>query len=214
MIVSSHSKRIFLSSPEFCGTELLYIQEAFEAGVIATSGNHIAAFEKKLQIKCGGRWVIALNSGTSAIHLALILLGVGVGDEVLCQSLTFTASANPIVYLGARPVFVDSETDTWNICPELMEEAILDRMSKGKRPKAIIVVNLFGMPAQLPAIMEIAQRYGIPVLEDAAESLGSQINGQYCGTFGDIGIYSFNGNKVITTGGGGALITNNLHWAK
>src|SRR5690606_15358066 len=213
MIVSSHSKRIFLSSPEFCGTELLYIQEAFEAGVIATSGNHIAAFEKKLQSKCGGRWVVALNSGNSAIHLALVLLGVGPGDEVLCQSLTFAASANPISYLGAFPIFVDSEIDTWNICPEHLEDAILDRLSKGKRPKAIICVNLFGMPAQMPAIMEIANRYDIPVVEDAAESLGSRIKSRYCGTFGDLGVYSFNGNKMITTGGGGALVVSQRRWA-
>ncbi len=193
---------------------MFHIQEALLAGHIATTGRFITEFENRLEEKCGGGCVVALNSGTSAIHLALMLLGVGPGDEVICQSLTFTASANPIVYLGARPVFVDSEKETWNICPELLEEAILHRISKGKRPKAIVVVNLFGMPAQMPAIMEIAGRYGIPVLEDAAESLGSQINGQFCGTFGDIGIYSFNGNKVITTGGGGALVTANLQWAK
>lgn len=214
MVISPPAKRLFLSSPEFDGKELFHIQEALSAGHIATTGSFIAEFENKLEEKCGGGRVTAMNSGTSAIHLALILLGVGVGDEVLCQSLTFTASANPIVYLGARPVFVDSEKKTWNICPELLEEAILERMSKGKRPKAIVVVNLFGMPAQMPAVMGIAGRYGIPVLEDAAESLGSKINGQFCGTFGDIGIYSFNGNKVITTGGGGALVTANLQWAK
>jgi dTDP-4-amino-4,6-dideoxygalactose transaminase len=214
MVIPPPSKRIFLSSPEFDGRELFHIQEALQSGHIATSGTFITEFENKLEEKCGGGCVIALNSGTSAIHLALILLGVGQGDEVICQSLTFTASANPIIYLGAQPIFVDSESTTWNICPELLEEAILDRISKGKRPKAIITVNLFGMPAQMPAVIAVAARYGIPVLEDAAESLGSKINGQYSGTFGDIGIYSFNGNKVITTGGGGALVTANLQWAK
>lgn len=214
MTIPPPQKRIFLSSPEFDGKELFHIQEALQAGQIATSGNFITEFENKLEEICGGGRVTALNSGTSAIHLALILLGVGPGDEVICQSLTFTASANPIVYLGAKPIFVDSEKKTWNLCPELLEEAILDRISKGKFPKAIIAVNLFGMPAQLPAIMEVAARYGAPVLEDAAESLGSGIEGQCCGTFGDIGIYSFNGNKVITTGGGGALVTSNLQWAK
>src|SRR5690606_4709489 len=148
-------KRIFLSSPEFDGKEMFHIQEALQAGHIATSGTFISEFEDKLEEKCGGGRVVALNSGTSAIHLGLILLGVGPGDEVICQSLTFTASANPIVYLGAQPIFVDSERKTWNICPDLLEEAILDRLSKGKRPKAVIVVNLFGMPAQMPAIMAI-----------------------------------------------------------
>jgi len=212
MTIAPSSKRIYLSAPGFDGKELYYIQEALNAGQIATAGSFIAAFESELAIRCGGKSVVALNSGTSAIHLALILLGVGPGDEVICQSLTFAASANPIVYLGAKPIFVDSERQTWNMCPELLEEAIIDRISRGKCPKAIIAVNLFGMPAQLPAIIEVASRYGIPVLEDAAESIGSKINGQWSGTFGDIGVYSFNGNKMITTGGGGALITANNQW--
>src|SRR5690554_4843232 len=201
MLLPPYHKRIYLSNPEFDGNELRYIHAAFESGQVATSGSFIAEFENKLEARLGGRSVVALNSGTSAIHLALILLDVGPGDEVICQSLTFAASANPIDYLGARPIFVDSEKDTWNICPDLLEETILDRISRGKLPKAIITVNLFGMPAKMKELMEVANRYRIPVLEDAAESLGSKINGQFCGTFGDIGIYSFNGNKVITTGG-------------
>jgi dTDP-4-amino-4,6-dideoxygalactose transaminase len=149
-----------------------------------------------------------LNSGTSALHLALVLLGIGPGDEVICQSFTFCASANPIVYLGATPIFVDSERETWNIDPEILEDAILSRIATGKKPKAIIVVHLFGMPAKMNEIMEIANKYSIPVLEDAAEAVGSTYEGKNCGTMGKIGVYSFNGNKIITTGGGGALLSN------
>lgn len=214
MLLAHLKKRIYLSKQEFDGNELRYVQEAFMADNIATSGSFIKEFEEKLEERFDGGNVVALNSGTSAIHLALILLGIKRGDEVICQSLTFAASANPIVYLDARPIFVDSEKDTWNMCPQLLEEAILDRISKGRLPKAIIPVNLFGMPAKLPEITEVAFRYGIPVLEDAAESLGSKIGGKYCGTFGDIGIFSFNGNKVITTGGGGAIVTENVKWTK
>lgn len=214
MAILPPRKRIFLSSPEFDGKEIFHIQEALQAEQIATSGSFIQEFEDKLEGMCGGGRVTVLNSGTSAIHLALVLLGIGPGDEVICQSLTFTASANPIVYLGAKPIFVDSEKETWNLCPKLLEETILDRISKGKFPKAIIAVTLFGMPAQMPAIKQVAEQYGIPILEDAAASLGSRIDERCCGTFGDIGVYSFNGNKVITTGGGGALITTNLQWAK
>jgi len=214
MVLSPSHRRILLSNPEFDGKELRFIHEAFELGHIATMGSFITEFEARLEERVGGGSIIALNSGTSAIHLALLLLGVGKEDEVICQTLTFAASANPIVYLGAQPIFVDSEKETWNICPNLLEETILDRISRGKLPKAIITVNLFGMPAKMTELMEVANRYGIPVLEDAAESLGSRINKQYCGTFGDIGIYSFNGNKVITTGGGGAIITSNVKWSK
>lgn len=214
MNLNPPSHRINLSNPEFDGNELRYIHEAFQAGQIATSGAFIPQFEQKLEEGLGEGCIVALNSGTSAIHLALLLLGVEKGDEVICQTLTFAASANPIVYLGAKPIFVDSEKQTWNICPHLLEETILDRISKGKLPKAIISVNLFGMPCQMTEIMEIAQRYGIPVVEDAAESLGSKIYGQHCGTMADIGVFSFNGNKVITTGGGGAIHTSNLKWAK
>lgn len=214
MRIPPYNKRIFLSHPEFDGRELRYIHEALQAGQIATSGAFIALFEDKLEERFGGGSIVAMNSGTSAIHLSLVLLGVGIGDEVICQSLTFAASANPIVYLGALPIFVDSERDTWNICPELLEETILDRIAKGKLPKAIITVDLFGMPARMQEIMAVARRYGIPVLEDAAEAVGSKIEDHYCGTFGDIGVYSFNGNKVITTGGGGAIITTDLKWSK
>lgn len=214
MIINPPSKRIHLSVPEFDGKESRYIHEAFQSGQIATSGSFIEKFEDQLEREFGGENIVALNSGTSAIHLGLQLLDVGRGDEVICQSLTFAASANPIVYLGAQPIFVDSESDTWNICPQLLEEVILDRISKGKLPKAIVTVNLFGMPAKMKEIMEVAHRYGIPVLEDAAESVGSRIHHRYCGTFGDIGVFSFNGNKVITTGGGGALVTSNDTWTK
>ena len=208
------NNRIYLSTPEFEGKELKYIENAFQAKQVATHGAFIQEFECRIKEKFGAEEVVALNSGTSAIHIALMLLGVKGGDEVICQTLTFVASANPIVYLGGIPVFVDSERDTWNICPQFLEEAILDRIRKGKLPKAIIMVNLFGMPAKTHEILEIAGRYGIPVLEDAAESIGSKISGQYCGTLGDIGVFSFNGNKVITTGGGGVMITPNLHWSR
>jgi dTDP-4-amino-4,6-dideoxygalactose transaminase len=149
----------------------------------------------------------ALSSGTAAIHLGLILLGVQAGDEVICQSMTFSASANPILYLGATPVFIDSEAQTWNLCPVALEQAIQDRLQKGKKPKAIIAVHLYGVPYQIEAIREVADKYTIPILEDSAEALGSSYKGQKCGTFGDIGILSFNGNKIITTSGGGAIVT-------
>src|SRR5690554_1484235 len=194
--------KIWLSSPHMGGAEMNFIQEAFDDNWVAPLGPNVNGFESDLEQFLGEDvHVAALSSGTAALHLALIQLGVGAGDEVICQSMTFAASANPIVYLGAQPVFVDSEKETWNICPNLLEETILDRISRGKLPKAIVTVNLFGMPAKMTELIEVANRYGIPVLEDAAESLGSKINGQFCGTFGDIGIYSFNGNKVITTGG-------------
>lgn len=180
---------------------MAYIQQAISRGDIATNGAFIREFEQQLEAHFNSSHVIALNSGTSAMHLALHLLGVGVGDEVICQSFTFVASANPIRYLGGIPVFVDSEEDTWNICPDKLEETILSRLSKGKKPKVIVAVNLFGMPANWPRIREIGQKYNIPLLEDAAESVGSRIGDQFTGTFGDIGIYSFNGNKIITTGG-------------
>lgn len=206
-------KKLSLSAPEFQGSELSFVKEAFGERQIATNGQFIATFENKLEEKFNAGNVIALNSGTSSIHLALHLLGVGPGDEVICQAFTFIASTNPVLYLGAKPVFVDSETETWNMCPDTLEVTIRDRLQKGKKPKAIIVVNLFGMPANLPAIMEIAQKYEVPVIEDAAESVGSRIGDQYSGTFGDLGIYSFNGNKIITTGGGGALVTSNRFMA-
>ena len=208
------NNRIYLSTPEFNGKELEYIENAFRAKQVATHGAFIQEFESRIKEMFGAENVVALNSGTSAIHLALMLMGVKDGDEVICQTLTFVASANPIVYLRGKPVFVDSERETWNICPQFLEEAILDRIRKGKLPKAIIMVNLFGMPAKVHEILEVAGRYGIPVLEDAAESIGSKIGRRHCGTFGDIGVFSFNGNKVITTGGGGVMITSDVNWSR
>jgi dTDP-4-amino-4,6-dideoxygalactose transaminase len=202
--------KIWLSSPHMGGSEQKYVQEAFDTNWIAPLGPNVNAFEQDLQDYLQQDvYVAALSSGTAALHLALKLAGVSQGDVVLCQSMTFSASANPIVYENAVPVFIDSEPDTWNMSPELLEQAVKEYLAKGQKPKAIIAVHLYGMPAKMPEIMEIARRYQIPVIEDAAESLGSNINGQMTGTFGDYGILSFNGNKIITTSGGGALITKN-----
>ena len=202
------SPRIFLSLAHMGGSEQAYINEAFDTNWVVPLGPNVDAFERSLADYLGERrYIVALSSGTAAIHLALILLGVQADDEVICQSFTFIASAYPIVYLGAKPVFVDSETDTWNMDPALLEEAIQDRLHQtGKLPKAIIVVHLYGMPAKMAEIRMIADKYEIPVVEDAAEALGSVLNGQKCGSFGDFGIFSFNGNKIITTSGGGALV--------
>lgn len=190
------------------GTEQNYINEAFESNWIAPLGPNVSGFEKDIEKYLGDEvFVGALSSGTAALHLGLILLGVSAGDEVICQSMTFSASANPIVYLGATPVFVDSESTTWNMCPVLLENAIQDRISKGRKPKAIIAVHLYGMPFQADKIRKVADKYQIPVLEDSAEALGSSYKGEKCGTFGDISILSFNGNKIITTSGGGAIVT-------
>lgn len=203
-------EKIYLSSPHMGGTEQNYVKEAFETNWIAPLGPHVNNFENAIGSYLGrGNHVTALSSGTAAIHLGLILLGVGKGDEVICQSMTFSASANPIVYLGATPVFVDSEEDTWNISPVHLEEAIIDRMAKGKRPKAIVAVHLYGMPYNVEEITKISRKYAIPILEDSAEALGSSFKGKKCGTFGDISILSFNGNKIITTSGGGALVSRN-----
>ncbi len=192
------------------GTERNYVREAFDTNWIAPLGPNVTGFENSLENYLGDEiFVAALSSGTAALHLALILLGVESGDEVICQSMTFSASANPIVYQGATPVFVDSEADTWNICPQRLEEAILDRIAKGKKPKAIIAVHLYGMPYKVDEINIISKKYKIPVIEDSAEALGSTYKNQKCGTFGDISILSFNGNKIITTSGGGALVTKN-----
>ena len=200
--------RIFLSLSQQSGFEQQYIQEALATHWITTGGPNVDAFEKDLENYLGNQaHVGALSSGTAAIHLGLILLGVQAGDEVLCQSMTFSASANPILYLGATPVFIDSETETWNLCPLALEEAIKDRIAKGNKPKAIIAVHLYGVPYQVEAIKAISDKYNIPVLEDSAEALGSSYKGQKCGTFGDIGVLSFNGNKIITTSGGGAIVT-------
>jgi dTDP-4-amino-4,6-dideoxygalactose transaminase len=191
-----------------------YVKEAFDTNWIAPLGPNVTAFEDELAEYLNVKNVAALSSGTSAIHLALIILGVKSGDEVIASSFTFSATVNPITYLNAIPILVDSEEETWNMSPTLMEEAIQDRISKGKKPKAIIVVHLYGMPARISDIIKIATKYDIPVIEDAAEALGSKYNNKACGTFGDMGILSFNGNKIITTSGGGALISNNIEYVK
>lgn len=189
------------------GAELRYIQEAFSSNWVAPLGPNVDAFEKDLEDFIGGYHVAAVSSCTAAIHLALLILGVGKDDEVLCQSFSFCASSNPVVYCGAKPIFIDSEKETWNMSPELLEKAINDRMAKtGKKPKAIIVVDLYGMPAKWDEITAISKKYDIPVIEDAANALGSCYKGRPCGTFGDIATLSFNGNKMITTSGGGAII--------
>ena len=199
---------IYLCLAHMSGREQAFIQEAFDTNWVVPLGPNVNGFEADLEGYLGhNTQVAALSSGTAALHLALVQLGVQPGDEVICQSFTFCASANPIVYLGATPVFVDSEAHTWNISPVLLEQAILDRHRlTGKYPKAIIPVHLYGMPAQMDAIMSIAQRYNIPVVEDAAEALGSHYKGRPCGTFGNFAALSFNGNKMITTSGGGALV--------
>ena len=202
------NNKILLCLAHMSGNEMKYIQEAFDTNWVVPLGPNVNAFEQDLEQLCGeGKHVVVLSSGTAAIHLALVNLGVTRGDEVICQSMTFSASANPIVYQGATPVFVDSERDTWNMDPNLLEDAIKDRVKKtGRLPKAIIPVYLYGMPGMIDEIMEVARRYEIPVVEDSAEAFGSRYRGQLCGTFGDYGIMSFNGNKMITTSGGGALI--------
>lgn len=189
------------------GEELNYVHDAFDTNWIAPLGPHVDAFERELAAYCGTKGAVALGSGTAAIHLALIVMGVSQGDSVICQTFTFSATANPIKYLGANPIFVDSEPDTWNMSPEALEEAIRESPEK---PKAIIPVHLYGMPANMNEILAIAGKYDIPVLEDAAEALGSSLNGVPCGSFGDFGVLSFNGNKIITTSGGGALLSDNL----
>ena len=219
------NKRIYLCLAHMSGKEQAFIQEAFDTNWVVPLGPNVNGFEEDLKAFVGKmpdqvghddntqvghdveREVVALASGTAAVHLALIACGVGPGDEVLVQSFTFCASSHPIKYLGATPIFIDSEKDSWNMDPELLEEAIKDRIAKtGKTPKAIVPVALYGMPYQIDRIMEIADRYGIPVIEDAAEGFGSRWDGQVLGTFGKFGVLSFNGNKMITTSGGGALI--------
>ncbi len=202
--------KIYLCIAHTGGHEQKYIKEAFDSNWITPLGPNVDAFEKQLETFLGcGKYVAAVSSGTAAIHLALVMLGTGKGDEVICSSFTFAASANPIVYQGAVPIFVDSERETWNMSPELLERAIKERKRiTGRIPKAIIVVDLYGMPAMMGEIMEIANSYGIPVVEDSAEAMGSEYAGKPCGTFGEYGIFSFNGNKMITTSGGGALICN------
>ena len=207
IIIRVMEDRIFLSFPHLGGHEMRYINEAFEGSWVVPLGPHVDEFEKRLEHYLHAPNVVALSAGTAALHLGLVMLGVGAGDEVLCQSFTFAASANPVRYQGASPVFVDSEPTTWNMSPEALEEAIVDRKKvTGRYPKAIVVVHLYGMPAMMDEILSVAGRYGIPVLEDAAEALGSEYHGTMCGTLGDYGALSFNGNKIITTSGGGALI--------
>ena len=209
------NEKIWLSSPHMGGTEQNFVKEAFDTNWVAPLGPNVNGFEHDISLFLGDDTnVAALSSGTAGLHLGLVLLGVKSGDEVICQSMTFSASANPIAYVGAHPVFVDSEEDTWNMSPVLLEEAIKSRLAAGVKPKAIIPVHLYGMPAKMPEIMEVARRYEIPVLEDAAEALGSSIGGKKCGTFGDIGILSFNGNKIITTSGGGALVSHDASIVK
>lgn len=209
-------EKIWLSLAHMGGAEQKYVQEAFDTNWVVPLGPNVNAFEAALSDYLGGQKpVVALSAGTAALHLALVQLGVQHGDEVICQSFTFAASCNPITYLGAQPVFVDSEAETWNMCPELLEKAIQDRIEQtGRAPKAIIPVHLYGMPAKMVEILAVAKKYGIAVVEDAAEALGSCYDGQKCGTFGEFGVLSFNGNKIITTSGGGALVCTTVDEAK
>jgi dTDP-4-amino-4,6-dideoxygalactose transaminase len=206
-----NNSKIWLSSPHMGGNEQKFVKEAFDTNWVAPLGPNVNGLEEDLQNYLGNQsFVGALSSGTAAIHLGLILLGVEAGDEVICQSMTFSASANPILYLGATPVFIDSENETWNLCPIALEQAIIDRIARGRTPKAIIAVHLYGVPYKIDEIRLIADQYNIPILEDSAEALGSSYKGQKCGTFGDIGVLSFNGNKIITTSGGGAIVAKTV----
>lgn len=205
------NSKIWLSSPDMGGSEINYIQEAFDNNWVAPLGANVDGFEKDLESFLGENVQVAvLASGTSALHLALIILGIKSGDSVICQSFTFSASANPIVYVGANPVFVDSDETNWNISPHYLEEAIKSGIKKNKKPRAIIIVHLYGMPCKMDEILEISKKYEIPLIEDSAEALGSRYKGQKCGTFGDLAVLSFNGNKIITTSGGGALVCKTL----
>lgn len=207
--------KIWLSSPHMSGREMPYIQAAFEQNHVFPLGPNVLGLEAAIMKYAGSASCTCLSSGTAAIHLALIMLGVKQGDEVICSSFTFSASANPIVYQAATPVFVDSEAETWNMNPALLRLAIEDRIGKtGKKPKAIILVHLYGMPAKMAELVGIATEYEIPIIEDAAEALGSTYKAQHCGSFGEIGVFSFNGNKIITTSGGGALVSNNPAYCK
>lgn len=203
-------KRIFLSPPHLSGKEIEYINEAIETNWIAPLGPNVNAFEKEISSYIGSNGALALSSGTAGIHLALRLLGVTEGDKVFCSTLTFAASANPILYQGAEPVFIDSEPETWNMSPFALQRAFDEAIKSGKLPKAIIVVNLYGQSADMDALLEICNDYGVPVIEDAAESLGATYKGKASGTFGKLGIYSFNGNKIITTSGGGMLVSDDV----
>lgn len=205
------NSKIWLSAPHMSGHEEKFIKEAFNTNWIASLGPNVNGFEKDLETYLGNNvHVAALTTGTAAIHMALLLLNVTNNDEVICQSKTFAASVNPVTYLAAKPVFVDSEKNTWNMCPDLLEQAIKDRINKGNKPKAIIVINLYGMPHKVKEIQDISNSYRIPIIEDSAEALGSSYFNRKCGTLGDLSVLSFNGNKIITTSGGGALVTKDI----
>jgi dTDP-4-amino-4,6-dideoxygalactose transaminase len=206
--------RLYLSPPHLGRHELNYLHKAIEDNWVAPVGPNLDGFERDICEFTGVRHCVALSSGTAAIHLGLRLLGVGPGDVVLCPSFTFVATASPIMYLGATPVFVDSEAGTWNLCPERLREALQALRRRNCRPQALILVHLYGMPARLPEILALAAEYGVPVLEDAAEALGARYQGQPLGSFGEVGVFSFNGNKILTTSGGGALVTNSAEWAQ
>ncbi len=208
------NKKIWLSSPHLTGEEQKYVKEAFDENWIAPLGPNVNGFEEEICKYTAAKSCSVLSSGTAAIHLALILLGIEEGDEVLCSSFTFSATVNPIRYQKAIPIFVDSEMDTWNMSPEILEEAIKDRIAKGQRPKAILLVHLYGMPSKMDEIMAISKKYAIPVIEDAAEAIGATYKDKSMGTFGELGIFSFNGNKIITTSGGGALVSNTPEYCK
>ena len=207
-------KRIYLASPHMGGEEMKYINEAFESNWVAPLGPNVSGFEKEMCEYTGAKAATALVSGTSAIHLALKCLGVGQGDVVFCSTLTFSASANPIIYQGAEPVFIDSDYETWNMCPIALQKAFDDALEYGKMPKAVIVVNLYGQSADYDKLKYICDKYNVPIVEDAAESLGATYKGKQTGTIGEIGIYSFNGNKIITTSGGGMMVSNNEEYNK
>ncbi len=207
-------QKIWLSSPHLTGEEQKYVTEAFKTNWVAPLGPNVNGLEQDICKYTGAKACSALSSGTAAIHLALILLGIEQGDEVLCSSFTYIAMINPIRYQKAIPVFIDSEKDTWNMSPELLEKGILARISKGQKPKAIILVHLYGMPSKMEELMAIAEKHQIPVIEDAAEAIGASYKDQAMGTFGKFGVYSFNGNKIITTSGGGALISDNQEYIK
>ena len=210
----SKNNKIWLSPPHISENEKKYVDEAFEQNWIAPVGPHINKFEDELSKVSQGFDVAVLSSGTAAIHLALVLLGVKNDDCVICSSFTFSASVNPIIYLGASPIFIDSEKDTWNMDPSLLEQAIVNQININKKPKAIILVHLYGYPSKIEEIISISKKYDIPLIEDAAEALGSKYKNQPLGTFGDIGIFSFNGNKIITTSSGGAILSKNKEFIK
>lgn len=214
MLQTIKKRRIFLSPPHINGSEINYIHEAFESNWVAPLGPNVDAFEKEIASYVGVKDAVTLSSGTAAIHLALALLNVQKGDIVFCSNLTFVASANPIVYQGAEPVFIDSEPGTWNMSPHALEEGFINAVSNGKLPKAVIIVNLYGQSARMDELVSICQKYNVPIIEDAAESLGAKYKGKASGTFGEFGIFSFNGNKIITTAGGGVLISNNTEAIK